>query len=207
MVGKCIRLDMFEDNQATMRVLQTGKAPTMRHFPRAHGVPLKWIFNAVKQHCNLCDCVTSVMSADISTQHFINEEKWIGSCSFVGVVEPKTWMRFSKIGNNGSGNGGSKPKTITNKTVVHACPARFVGRGGLGAMKCCAKATLLPAAPIDVKGSAGETAGIDDEQDLTSTTFVIGIRQKVTRKAKPTEQTFDGARSDRVNKGEKGGAN
>ena len=141
--GKCIRLDMFQDNQATMRVLQTGKAPTTRHFPRAHGVPLKWIFNAVKQHCNLCDCVTDVMSADIFTKHFINEEKWMNAFSLIGVVDSKTWMRFSKIGNAGRGNGGIKPKAIINKTV-HACPARFVSRGGLGAMKCDASDTLLP---------------------------------------------------------------
>ena len=33
--GKAIKLDMFQDNQATMRVLLIGKAPTLRHFSRA----------------------------------------------------------------------------------------------------------------------------------------------------------------------------
>ena len=73
-------------------------------------------------------------------------------------------------------------------------------------MKCNAMAMLLPTSPTDAKGSAGETAGIDDEQEPTSTTFVIGIRQKVITKANLTELTFDGAHNDRVNKGEKGGA-
>ena len=79
--GECIKIDMFQDNQATMRVLQTGKAPTLRHFPRAHGVSLKWIFSAVKQHANLCDCNTDVMAADIFAKHFINEEKWVAACN------------------------------------------------------------------------------------------------------------------------------
>ena len=92
------------------------------------------------------------MSADIFTKHFINEEKWINACSLVSIVDPKAWMRFSKIGNNGIGNGGSKPKTIINKTVVHACPARFVFRGVLGAMKCSAKAMLLPTPPKTATG-------------------------------------------------------
>ena len=88
---------MFQDNQATMRVLQTGKAPTLRHFPRAHGVSLKWIFNAVKDHANLCDCNTDVMAADIFTKHFINEEKWVAACKLIGIASPKKWKAITEV--------------------------------------------------------------------------------------------------------------
>ena len=91
-----MKIDMFQDNQATMRVLLTGKAPTLRHFPRAHGTPLKWMFNAVQEHGNLCDCATDVMAADIFTKYLIDEIKWVNACNLIGVVSPKKWQHISR---------------------------------------------------------------------------------------------------------------
>ena len=95
--GECIKTDMLQDNQATMRVLQTGKAPTLRRFPCAHGVSLKWIFNAVKDHANLCGCNTDGMAADIFAKHFINEERWVAACKLIGIVSPKKWKVISEV--------------------------------------------------------------------------------------------------------------
>ena len=92
--GKTMEIDMFQGNQATMRVLLTGKAPTLRHFRRAHGTPLKWMFTAVQEHGNLCDCDTEVMAADIFTKHFINEIKWVSACNLIGVVSPKNGKTY-----------------------------------------------------------------------------------------------------------------
>lgn len=49
-----IKIDKFQDSQATMRVLLTGKAPALMHFPRARGTQLKCMFDAMQQHANLC---------------------------------------------------------------------------------------------------------------------------------------------------------
>ena len=44
-----------------------------------HGTPLKWMFTAVQEHGNLCDCDTDVMAADICTKHFYKRNK-VGEC-------------------------------------------------------------------------------------------------------------------------------
>ena len=80
-----------------------------------------------------------------------------------------------------------------NKTIVNACSAIFVCKGGLGAMEHSEPAALSPTSLASNHGSAGETAGID-------------TRQKVTAKAEPIKQAHDRAFADPAVKSVEGGA-
>jgi hypothetical protein len=46
--GKKIPLKFYEDNQAAIRVLETGRNPTMKHLSRTHKVDLRWIYETLK---------------------------------------------------------------------------------------------------------------------------------------------------------------
>jgi hypothetical protein len=70
-----LALEVYQDNQATARIMTTGRAPTLRHIGRTHCVAISWINERVTgSDVNLHDCVSDVMAADIFTKHITNRE-------------------------------------------------------------------------------------------------------------------------------------
>ena len=66
-LGRKTSLVLYQDNQATMRLIQTRKAPTLRHIRRVHQVCVAWLHERVKSDdIDLRDCATDAMAADIS---------------------------------------------------------------------------------------------------------------------------------------------
>ena len=43
LLPNCNKLHGHEDNQAMLRILETGKDPTMRYLGRAHGIRVAWL--------------------------------------------------------------------------------------------------------------------------------------------------------------------
>ena len=67
---------LLEDNQATMRILKSGKDPALRHIARTHRVNFAWLSD-VSRACDQMDikyCSTHEQSADIMTKEFTNAE-------------------------------------------------------------------------------------------------------------------------------------
>ncbi len=88
-------LDMFQDNHATARIMTTGKAPTLRHIRRTHGVSLAFVHEVVTgEDVQLCDCSTKAMAADIFTKHFINPDAWRAAIMLIGVVSKEFMKHF-----------------------------------------------------------------------------------------------------------------
>ena len=48
-LGRDVKCYLFEDNQAAIRVLESGKNPTMKYLPRTHCVDLAWIVERVER--------------------------------------------------------------------------------------------------------------------------------------------------------------
>ena len=70
--------------------MTTGKAPTLRHMKRTHGVSLAWVHERVSgDDVHLYDCSTQAMAADIFTKQFTNSIIWRRVCMLVGVVDSK----------------------------------------------------------------------------------------------------------------------
>lgn len=70
-LGRDVVVDLFQDNQATMCVLLTGKSAQLRHMKRTQGYSLASAHQQVKApYANLCDCSTDCMAADIFTKHW-----------------------------------------------------------------------------------------------------------------------------------------
>ena len=46
-------LDVFEDNEAVVKMIIKGRSPTMRHVSRTHRVALDWLFDRINLERNI----------------------------------------------------------------------------------------------------------------------------------------------------------
>ena len=58
-----------EDNAAAIRIIETGKNPTIRHLGRTHRVDLAWLYEQfVSNSFKLMFCETNSMAADLAVR-------------------------------------------------------------------------------------------------------------------------------------------
>ena len=70
-------LDHWEDNQACIQILTTGKTQSMSHLSRTHKICLGWVLERYKDGTvKLLYCDTNKQAADIFTKAFTSGEKW-----------------------------------------------------------------------------------------------------------------------------------
>jgi hypothetical protein len=75
LLDRQMSLEVYQDNQATARIMSTGRAPTLGHIGRVHLVSIAWLNERVLgPDITLHDCISEVMAADIFTKHFTNAE-------------------------------------------------------------------------------------------------------------------------------------
>lgn len=67
----------IEDNQATIRILESGKSPSFRHTDKTQRVNLSWLSEQFKRNwIRLVHGPTILQAADILTKPFTNADKW-----------------------------------------------------------------------------------------------------------------------------------
>ena len=68
---------ILEDNQATIRILESGKSPAFRHADKTQRLNLGWISEQFKRkHYVLAYINTQLQAADVLTKPFTSAEKW-----------------------------------------------------------------------------------------------------------------------------------
>ena len=79
-----------EDNTAMIRVVTTGKNPSMKHLGRVHGVGIAFlherIASEIKDPVLLKYEESKNMAADIYTKAFTDPEKWCHACNLINMV-------------------------------------------------------------------------------------------------------------------------
>ena len=79
-----------EDNDAAIRVMTTGRNPTMKQLHRVHGVSISYLHEIVSKDKKalviLEYCPTDQMKADIYTKAFLSGPKFQQVISRIGVV-------------------------------------------------------------------------------------------------------------------------
>ena len=82
-----VDLLLHEDNQATLRVMKTGKSASLRHLSRTHHVNLAWITERVNDSELIPQYIeTDRQAADIFTKPFTNVTKWSAALDLIGLV-------------------------------------------------------------------------------------------------------------------------
>ncbi len=89
-LDRILSLDVYQHNQATARIMSTGRAPTLRHIRRTHCVSISWLNERVTgPDITLHDCISEVMAAYVCTKHFVSMDKREEVCMLIGVVTSK----------------------------------------------------------------------------------------------------------------------
>ena len=80
-----------------IRVVETGRNPTMRYIGRTHGVSVAWLHETFKgEDLNLAYELTSRMCADIYTKAFTDADKWRLACWLINICDPKELKELAK---------------------------------------------------------------------------------------------------------------
>jgi len=76
----------LEDNQATIRILQSGRSPSFRHTDKTQRLNLSWLSEQFKRkHFRLVYVGSSLQAEDILTKPFTNSEKWESALRLMGI--------------------------------------------------------------------------------------------------------------------------
>ena len=72
-----------------IRVIETGRNPTMRYLHRTHRVSVGWLHERFSEDdLNLVYELTSKMAADIYTKAFTDAGKWEAAQWLINIVDP-----------------------------------------------------------------------------------------------------------------------
>ena len=129
MVGKPIKLKVWEDNQAAATVVRTGKSQELRHVKRVHGVNICTLNDQLKKNMyELLDCHTYAQAADIFTKYFDNDVKWCHAKELIAVILgtlAKLLLDVSSKYTNNNDSITNKLHRNSNFTAVFKCSTPF----------------------------------------------------------------------------------
>ena len=76
--GACAMLYVFEDNEAVIKMIITGRSPTMRHVSRTHRVALDWLFDKINldPKIQIRHIDSKHQAADILTKRSFTRDEW-----------------------------------------------------------------------------------------------------------------------------------
>ena len=96
----------LEDNQATIRIIESGKSPSFRHTDKTQRLNLSWLAEQFRRkHFRLVYVTSQLQAADILTKPFANSEKWKRAVSLIAVCRTPLYARQPK-GKPALGNFG-----------------------------------------------------------------------------------------------------
>ena len=79
--GRDTILEVHEDNQAMIRVVSTGRNPTMRYLGRTHRISVAWLHERfARDDVALVYEITTKMCADVYTKAFTDPNRWEAAC-------------------------------------------------------------------------------------------------------------------------------
>ena len=75
--GKTMTVSITEDNTTAIRVITSGKKPTIRHMSRTHRINIQFLHApVVRKQVQLVSCRTDHMCVDIVSKHCTNLPIW-----------------------------------------------------------------------------------------------------------------------------------
>ena len=146
----CEVLVVHEDNQAMIRIIETGKNPTMRYLHRTHRVSVAWLHEVFSgDHLTMVYEVSAKMCADIFTKGFTDKTSWDAVCRLINHIDADKLDQILKV--------------ITSEADQSASPE---GGGPERAQK--AKAKAKGKAKAKAKAKAAVSAGPPTSGDIAA---------------------------------------
>jgi hypothetical protein len=82
-----VTLKLQEDNQATIRIIESGKSPNLRHLNRTHRVNIAWLSEQFqKKQFKMSYCKSEHMRADIFTKAFTNKDRFEAALKLINHI-------------------------------------------------------------------------------------------------------------------------
>ena len=116
------------DNQATIRILESGKSPSFRHTDKTQRVNLSWLAEQFKRKWfRLVRGPTVLQAADILTKPFTNADKWKRAVRLmaIGSRAPSRNAAIARSGDDGSeelnSSGEPEAEPEAQRLLVELC--------------------------------------------------------------------------------------
>ena len=94
-----------------IRIMETGRNPTMRHLLRTHRISVAWLHEVHQsEEVQVEYELTTHMAADIYTKAFNDPQKWTNACWLIGVIDPNSLEALI-------GSGGIPAESETGKSA------------------------------------------------------------------------------------------
>ena len=129
-----LRCTFHEDNEACIRVLTTGRNPTMRHLGRTHRIDVAWLCDEFAgNNLELEKTPSEEMAADIFTKAFPDSKAavWEHDLRLIKVVDPATFWTAPppELTPVPVGNVTGGDTTVKTASSVAACSKPFAASG------------------------------------------------------------------------------
>ena len=114
---------VLEDNQATIRILESGKSPAFRHADKTQRINLGWISEQFRRkHYVLAYVNTSLQAADILTKPFTSNEKWAKALKLLSIRRDSQPSRKASAASSRRANATvQRPEAQVKRVIVEVC--------------------------------------------------------------------------------------
>ena len=126
LLGRSVQCVLCEDNETCIRVLETGRNPTMRHIGRTHKVDVAFLHERFIDGDICIEATESEnQSADIFTKSFVLKEKWTRARDMIATTE--SLGEAFKAVSRGQTCVGNKPTHVFGEVRTQSRRRSFVG--------------------------------------------------------------------------------
>ena len=120
---------VLEDNQATIRILESGKSPAFRHADKTQRINLGWISEQFRRkHYALAYVNTSLQAADILTKPFTSADKWNKALSLMSIRRAEQPARKASAAPTAGACRDNRPEAQFSRLMIELCgPSSILG--------------------------------------------------------------------------------
>ena len=110
---------VLEDNQATIRILESGKSPAFRHADKTQRINLGWIAEQFRRrHYKMAYVNTNLQAADILTKPFTNADKWSKALVLMRIGPDKVKVRKAAAAPQPPGGVLTRPEAEKTSLII-----------------------------------------------------------------------------------------